>query len=75
MSRASILAEVLQLSVEERAKLVTELIEAVEDEPADDPAQVEQAWATELEARIARADAHTEEAIDWDDLHAKLTAK
>ena len=75
MSRASILTEVLQLPVEERAKLVTKLIEAVGDEPADDPARVEQAWASELEARIARAAAHPEDAIDWDDLRAKLTAK
>jgi putative addiction module component (TIGR02574 family) len=75
MTRSSILAEALQLPVEERAKLITELIETVEDEPADDPTLVEQAWAAELKARIARADAHPEDAIEWADLRAKLTAK
>jgi putative addiction module component (TIGR02574 family) len=75
MSRASILAEALKLPMTERAKLITELIDALEDETDDDPALVEQAWAAELEARIARADAHHEEAIDWSDLRAKLSAK
>jgi putative addiction module component (TIGR02574 family) len=73
MTRSPILAEALQLPVEERAKLVTELIETVQ--PADAPALVERAWAAELETRIARADAHPEDAIDWTDLRAKLTAK
>ena len=75
MTRSSILAKALELPVEERAKLITELLETVEDEPADDPAVVEHAWAAELETRIARADAHPEDAIDWAELRAKLTAK
>jgi putative addiction module component (TIGR02574 family) len=75
MTRASILAEALRLPVEERAKLITELIATVEDEPAENPAVVEEAWATELDARIARADAHPEEGIDWVDLRAQLTSK
>jgi len=75
MRRASILAEALQLPVEERAKLITELIATVDDGTADDPAEVEQAWAAELEARIARADANPDDAIDWTELRAELLAK
>lgn len=75
MAHASILAEALQLLHEERAKLITELIDSVENEPPEDPVLVEQAWATELQARIASADANPDDAIDWTDVRPKLTAK
>lgn len=75
MTRASILAEALRLPVEERAKLITELIATVDDATAEDPTEVEQAWAAELELRIARADAKPDEGIDWADLRAQLLAK
>jgi len=75
MTRASVLAEALRLPVEERAKLITELIATVDDAAADDPTEVEQAWAAELELRIARADANPDEGIDWADLRAQLMAK
>jgi putative addiction module component (TIGR02574 family) len=75
MTRAAILAEALRLPVEERAKLITELIATVDDGSTDDPAEVEQAWAAELEIRIARADANPEDGIDWAELRAELTAK
>ena len=75
MTRASILAEALRLPVEERAKLITELIATVDDATAEDPAEVEQAWAAELELRIARADANPDEGIDWADLRAQLMVK
>jgi putative addiction module component (TIGR02574 family) len=75
MTRASILAEALLLPVEERAKLITELIATVDDAAAEDPTEVEQVWAAELEMRIARADANPDEGIDWADLRAQLLAK
>jgi putative addiction module component (TIGR02574 family) len=75
MTRASVLADALRLPVEERAKLITELIATVDDAAADDPTEVEQAWAAELEQRIARADANPDEGIDWTDLRAQLMAK
>lgn len=75
MTRASILAEALRLPVEERAKLITELIATVDDATTEDPAEVEQAWAAELELRIARADANPVEGIDWADLRAQLMVK
>jgi putative addiction module component (TIGR02574 family) len=75
MTRASILAEALRLPVEERAKLITELIATVDDGSTDDPTEVEQAWAAELEARIASADADPDAGIDWADLRVQLLAK
>lgn len=75
MTRASILAEALRLPVEERAKLIIELMATVDAGSPDDPAEVEQAWAAELEARIARADAEADAGIDWADLRAQLMAK
>jgi putative addiction module component (TIGR02574 family) len=72
MTRAFILAEALRLPVEERAKLIAELIGSIEEEPAEGAAAVEQAWATELEERIARADALPEDAIDRIELRTKL---
>ena len=75
MTRASLLAEALRLPVEERAKLITELIATVDDASTDDPTEVEQAWAAELELRIARADASPDEGIDWSELRAQLVAK
>ena len=41
----------------------------------EDPKIVEEAWADELEARIARADASPHEGIDWTELHAELKGK
>ena len=75
MTRASILEEALRLPVEERAKLITELIATVDDGSTDDPAEVEQAWAAELEVRIASADANPDAAIDWVELRAQLKTK
>ena len=75
MTRASILAAALKLPVPERAKLISELIATVEDGPEEDPAEVETAWALELEQRIARADSHPDEAIEWTVLQSELKGK
>ena len=75
MTRAAILAEALRLSADERAKLASELIANIDAEGVEDPTVVEQAWADELEARIARADAKPHEGIDWTDLRDELKAK
>ena len=75
MTRAAILAEALRLSADERAKLASELIANIDAEGVEDPTVVEQAWADELEARIARADAKPHEGIDWIDLRDELKAK
>lgn len=75
MTRAALLAEALRLPAEERAKLASELIANIDADAVEDPKVVEQAWADELDARIARADASPHEGIDWTELHAELKAK
>jgi putative addiction module component (TIGR02574 family) len=46
-------AELLALPSNERAHLAHRLIESLEAEPEDDPAEVERAWAAEIERRLA----------------------
>ena len=53
--------EALSLSSPDRAELAVRLIESLEDEPYDDPAEVERAWAEELSRRVAELDAGTAE--------------
>jgi len=75
VARAAILAEALRLPADERAKLASELIANIDGEEVEDPTIVEQAWADELEARIARADASPHEGVDWTELRDELKAK
>jgi len=56
-----LLAEVLELPLDERAKLAAEVLESLED--ADEG--VEAAWASEIEARVAAARAGDLEGTDW----------
>lgn len=46
-------ADALELPTPERARLAQRLIESLEDEPQDDPAEVERAWEAEIERRLA----------------------
>jgi putative addiction module component (TIGR02574 family) len=56
-----LLAEVLHLSVSERAKIAAELLESLEEADHD----VEAAWAAEIERRVAAARAGELESTDW----------
>ena len=62
----------MQLSVEERAELASELLATV-DGPADE--NVEAAWAAEIERRAERAERGEESAEDWEVVKARLEAK
>ena len=63
MTRATrdLLAEVLELPLDERAKLAAEVLESLEDAEQG----VEAAWASEIEARVAAARAGELEGTDW----------
>lgn len=56
-----LLAEALELSLDERAKMAAELLESLD--AAD--AEVEEAWAREIERRVAAARAGELESTDW----------
>jgi putative addiction module component (TIGR02574 family) len=63
MTRAAedLLAEVLDLPINERAKIAAELLESLEAADHD----VELAWAAEIERRVAAARAGELEGTDW----------
>ena len=53
MGASDLLADVLRLPAEERARLARELIRSLDGEPADDAAE---AWDAEIERRGAELD-------------------
>ena len=46
-------AEALQLSVQDRARLAHRLLESLDDDSVEDPAEVERAWQSEIARCIA----------------------
>ncbi|HYI07798.1 MAG TPA: addiction module protein [Thermoanaerobaculia bacterium] len=63
MTRAGreLLSEVLELPLDERAKIAAELLESLQDREED----VEAAWAAEIQKRVAAAEAGELESTDW----------
>ena len=64
MARATtrdLLEQVLELPLDERAKLAAELLESLQDTEED----VEAAWAAEIRDRVAAARAGDLESTDW----------
>ncbi|MDA1315573.1 MAG: addiction module protein [Acidobacteria bacterium] len=51
----ALLREALALPPEERAGVAAELVASLDDQPAEDAAAVEAAWAKEIERRARRA--------------------
>lgn len=56
-----LLAEALELPLDERAKMAAELLESLEEAEAD----VEEAWAREIEKRVAAARSGELASTDW----------
>jgi putative addiction module component (TIGR02574 family) len=65
----ALLTDALQLDVKTRADLVAELLASL-DGPAD--ADAEQAWAAEIERRVAGLEAGTEPVESWDDTTRRI---
>jgi hypothetical protein len=63
MTRAArdLLTEVLELPLDERAKIAAEVLESLRDAEEG----VETVWAMEIEARVAAARAGELESTDW----------
>jgi len=61
--------EASELSEADRAALAGLLIESLEGEPDPD---VDAAWATEIEKRIAELDAGTVKSIPWEKVRQRL---
>lgn len=56
-----LLAEALELPLDERAKMAAELLESLDAAETD----IETAWASEIERRVAAARAGELESTDW----------
>jgi putative addiction module component (TIGR02574 family) len=60
-----------ELSAEERVELAGLLLESIEDQDAP-RAEIERAWTTEMERRLAEYRAGRMETVSWEDLRAHL---
>ena len=67
--------EALNLSVSDRSALTRILIQTLDPEPADDAAEVEQAWQTEVEKRVDEVLSGRVKTIPAEEVFAKLRAK
>ena len=64
--------EATEMSERDRAELAGLLLESLESEP---DADVEAAWAEEVERRIRQLDAGEVKTIPWDQVRAQLHAR
>ena len=75
-SRAQdLLREALGLPVDERAGVAAELLASLDDVAAEKPAEVEAAWAAEIERRARRVINGESQAIPWDQVRARAEAE
>jgi putative addiction module component (TIGR02574 family) len=70
-----VLQDALALSEQERAEIAARLIESLEVGPDDEPAEVEAAWAAEIDRRCAALDAGTTGTTDWADVQRQIKAE
>ena len=75
-SRAQdLLREALALPLDERADVAAELLASLDDAAAERPADVEAAWAAEIERRARRALAEESGGVAWDDVRRRAEAE
>jgi len=75
-SRAQdVLREALALPLEERADVAAELLASLDDAAAERPADVEAAWAAEIERRARRAMTDEAGGVPWDDVRRRAEAE
>ena len=70
-----LLREAMTLPVKERADLAAELLASLDDAAAEDPAEVEAAWAAEIERRARRVMAGETAGIPWEDVRRRAEAE
>ena len=67
--------EAKSLSLADRSALTRILIESLDAEPAEDLAEVEQAWQVEVEKRVEEIKSGSVQTIPAEEVFAKLRAK
>ena len=74
-SRAQdVLREALTLALDERADVAAELLASLDEAAAERPADVEAAWAAEIERRARRALADESGGVPWNDVRRHAEA-
>ena len=68
----AVLADALRLDLKARAELATELLGSL-DGPAD--ADAEDAWAKEIERRVAAIEAGTVQLEPWEDVRRRIESE
>jgi putative addiction module component (TIGR02574 family) len=66
-----ILHDAMELPLDERAELVADLLASIDGEPSAD---VEAAWAAEVERRAREALANPDDDVAWETVRAELHA-
>jgi putative addiction module component (TIGR02574 family) len=75
-SRAQeLLREALALPIDERADVAAELLASLDDVGTEDVAEVEAAWAAEIERRARRVMAGESPGIAWEDVRRRAEAE
>ena len=75
-SRAQeLLREALTLPIAERADVAAELLASLDDAEADNPAEVEAAWAAEIEKRARSVMAGESAGVPWEDVRRRAEAE
>jgi putative addiction module component (TIGR02574 family) len=75
-SRAQeLLREALTLPIAERADVAAELLASLDATDADNPAEVEAAWTSEIERRARRVMAGESAGIPWSDVRQRAEAE
>ncbi|MEZ0227658.1 MAG: addiction module protein [Planctomycetota bacterium] len=69
-----LLERALKLSRKERGVLIRELILSLDEDEADDPAEIERAWSKEIARRLRYFDAGRVKTIPAEQVFAKLRA-
>jgi putative addiction module component (TIGR02574 family) len=75
-SRAQeLLREALMLPVAERADVAAELLASLDDAETENPAEVEAAWAAEIERRARRVMSGQSAGVPWEDVRRRAEAE
>jgi len=75
-SRAQdVLKEALAWSAEDRAELAAELLASLDEAESENPAEVEAAWAVEIERRARRVMTGESAGIPWEDVRRRAEAE
>ena len=75
-SRAQdLLRDALTLPIAERADVAAELLASLDDAEADNLAEVEAAWAAEIEKRARRVIVGESAGVPWEDVRRRAEAE